>query len=187
MDKKKNPFSKDEQTKNAEQPQEEVIEETNSEVEESADDIAIMSQKVEELSNQYIRMAADFDNYRKRQAQERESLLKYGAENTLKVILPVLDTFERANQSIKDSQDLTQVKESIEVVYKQLLDALQKSGLRTIETQGQKFDPNLHEAVMKTPTEDAEDHTVLQELQKGYMLDDRVLRAALVNVAINDK
>jgi molecular chaperone GrpE len=181
MDKKKNPFS--------EEVKEEKNEETavSDESQEVDSDMEVLAQRLEELNNQYLRMAADFDNYRKRQAQERESLLKYGAENTIKGLLNVIDTFERALPSIKDSEDVNQVKESFEVVYKQFADALQKLGLKTIETEGKQFDPNLHEAVMQTPSEEVEDQTILQELQKGYMLEDRIIRAALVNVAINDK
>lgn len=181
MKAKKNPFSEDK-----ENVEETVIEETSCE-ETTVSDIGVMAQKIEELNAQYIRMAADFDNYRKRQAQERESLLKYGAENTMKGLLAVIDTFERAQKSIADTDDAQKVKESFDVVQKQFLDALQKLGLKTIETEGQKFDPNLHEAVMQTPSEEVEDHTIIQELQKGYMLDDRIIRPTLVNVAINDK
>lgn len=178
MDAKKNPFSEEEQPQ--ETPQEEIV------TKEVVSDLEVMEQRLSELNNQYIRMAADFDNYRKRQAQERESLLKYGAENTMKGLLSVIDTFERAQQSLNGVDDVEKVKESFEVVFKQFTDALTKLGLKTIDTQGQKFDPNLHEAVMQTPNNEVEDHTVLQELQKGYMLDDRIIRAALVNVAIND-
>jgi len=181
MKAKKNPFSEGE-----ENIKESVSDDTTCE-ETTVSDIAVMAQKLEELNNQYIRMAADFDNYRKRQAQERESLLKYGAENTMKGLLAVIDTFERAQQSIVDANDAQKVKESFDVVQKQFLDALQKLGLKTIESHGQKFDPNLHEAVMQTPSEEVENHTILQELQKGYMIEDRIIRPTLVNVAINDK
>lgn len=179
MDAKKNPFSEDEQPK--ETPQEETTS-----TEEVISDMTVMEQRLNELNNQYLRMAADFDNYRKRQAQERESLLKYGAENTMKGLLTVIDTFERAQQSLNGVDDAEKVKESFDIVLKQFTETLQKMGLKTIETAGQKFDPNLHEAVMQTPNNEVEDHTILQELQKGYMLDDRIIRAALVNVAIND-
>lgn len=140
----------------------------------------------ETLQTQYVRLAADFDNYRKRQAQERESLLKYGAEETLKKLLPVLDTFERAKKSIANLEDPEKIKESIDVLQKQFTEALEKVGLQKIEVEGQEFDPNLHEAVMQTPTNDHPDHTVINELQSGYKLNDRVLRPALVNVAVNE-
>lgn len=140
----------------------------------------------ETLQTQYVRLAADFDNYRKRQAQERESLLKYGAEETLKKLLPVLDTFERAKKSIVNLDDPEKIKESVDVLQKQFIEALEKAGLQKIEVEGKEFDPNLHEAVMQTPTNDHPDHTVINELQSGYKLNDRVLRPALVNVAVNE-
>lgn len=158
-----------------------VEEENNSDTQ-----VVELSKKLEELNNQYVRLAADFDNYRKRQAQERESLLKYGAENTLKSLLVVLDTFDRAKKGLEEVNDSEKCKESIEVLHKQFLDALDKLGVKIIETENQKFDPNLHEAVMQTPNNDVEDNTILQELQKGYILNDKVLRPALVNVAINN-
>ena len=137
----------------------------------------------ENLNNQYIRLAADFDNYRKRQAQERESLLKYGAEDTLKKLIEVLDNFDRGEKAIQDVEDCEKVKESFNLVHKQLTDALQKVGLETINCVGEEFDPNFHEAVMQTPTSEQPEHTIIAELQKGYKLGDRVLRPALVNVA----
>jgi len=138
------------------------------------------------LNNQYIRLAADFDNYRKRQAQERESLLKYGAENTMKKLLEVLDNFERGKKAVENIDDCQKVKESYELVCKQMYDTLQKLGLEFIETEGKEFDPNLHEAVMQTPSSDVPEHTIIAELQRGYKLEDRVLRPALVNVAVSE-
>ena len=139
--------------------------------------------KYDELNNQYIRLAADFDNYRKRQAQERESLLKYGAESTIKKLLEVLDNFERGAKSNESVEDCDKVKDSFNLMHKQLLDVLTKSGLEIIEAEGKEFDPTFHEAVMQTPTTDYPEHTVIAELQKGYKMGDRVLRPALVNVA----
>ncbi len=143
------------------------------------------SVELETLKSQYIRLAADFDNYRKRHAQERESLLKYGAEETLKKLLPVLDTFERAKKSLNEVDDIEKAKESFNVVQKQLVEALEKIGLEKIETEKQTFNPELHEAVMQTQTEEYADHTIINELQSGYKLGDRVLRPAMVNVAVN--
>lgn len=159
------------------------IEETTEQVEETVTEENELQKKYDELNNQYIRLAADFDNYRKRQAQERESLLKYGAENTLKKIIEVLDNFERGAKANETIEDCEKVKESFNLVHKQLLDVLSKVGLETIEAEGQEFDPNFHEAVMQTPTSEYPEHTIINELQKGYKLEDRVLRPALVNVA----
>ena len=145
-----------------------------------------LQKELETLKNQYVRLAADFDNYRKRQAQERESLLKYGAESTLKLILPVLDTYERGKKACENIEDAAQLRDNFEVIFKQLFDALNKAGLQRIETIGQEFNPNIHEAVMQTPTNEHPDNSIIDELQAGYMLADRVLRAAMVNVAVNE-
>ena len=140
-------------------------------------------EKYEQLNNQYIRLAADFDNYRKRQEQEREALLKYGAESTLKKMLEVLDNFERGLKAIESVEDCEKVKECYNLAYKNFTDVLNKAGLETIPAEGEVFDPNFHEAVMQTPTSEKPEHTIIAELQKGYKLGDRVLRPSLVNVA----
>src|SRR5574344_850950 len=106
-------------------------------------------EKYEQLNNQYIRLAADFDNYRKRQAQERESLLKYGAEETMKKLIEVLDNFDRGLKAIEPIEDCQQVKDSYVLVCKQMYEILTKLGLEVIEAEGQEFDPNYHEAVMQ--------------------------------------
>ena len=138
------------------------------------------------LNNQYLRLAADFDNYRKRQAQERETLIRYGAEDAMKKLIEVLDNFDRAKQSIDNSQDVNQVKDSFYVLYNQMFDNLSKLGLEVIAATGQEFDPNFHEAVMQTPTNEHPENHVIMELQKGYKLGDKVLRPTLVNVATNE-
>ena len=151
------------------------------EVEEESSDI--WKEKYEKLNNQYIRLAADFDNFRKRQEQERENLLKYGAENTVKKFLEVLDNFDRGLKAIETVDDCDKVKECYNLAYKNFNDTLNKVGLEVIKAEGELFDPNLHEAVMQTPTNDKPEHTIIAELQKGYKLGDKVLRPALVNVA----
>ena len=142
-----------------------------------------LQKKYDELNNQYLRLAADFDNFRKRTAQERETLLKYGAESTLKKLLEVLDNFERGLKAIETVEDCEKVKECYNLAYKNFTDVLTKAGLETIKSEGEAFDPNFHEAVMQTPTSEKEENTIIAELQKGYKLGDRVLRPALVNVA----
>ncbi len=160
---------------------EEIVEQPEEESHNS--DLEKLQAEYDKLNNQYIRLAADFDNYRKRQAQERESLLKYGAEDTLKKLIDVLDNFDRGEKAIADIEDCEKVKESFSLVHKQLTDSLTKIGLEVIQCIGEEFDPNFHEAVMQTPTNEHPEHTIIAELQKGYKLGDRVLRPALVNVA----
>ena len=150
---------------------------------ESNSEINKLQEKYDLLNNQYIRLAADFENYRKRHEQERESLLKYGAENTLKKMIEVLDNFERGLKAIETVEDCNKVKECYNLAYKNFTDVLSKAGLETIKAEGEIFDPNYHEAVMQTPTSEKEENTIIAELQKGYKLGDKVLRPALVNVA----
>ncbi len=159
---------------------EETSQEDSSEAEEPADP---WKEKYEQLNNQYIRLAADFDNFRKRQEQERENLLKYGAENTVKKLIEVLDNFDRGLKAIETVEDCDKVKECYNLAYKNFNDVLTKIGLEAIKAEGEEFDPNLHEAVMQTPTNEKPEHTIIAELQKGYKLGDKVLRPALVNVA----
>ncbi len=148
------------------------------------DELALLKAKHEELNNNYLRLAADFDNYRKRQAQEREALLRYGAETCMKKIIEVVDNFDRAMLSVEKIEDINKMKESFFVLNKQLTDSLTKLGLEQIKAEGEKFDPNLHEAVMQTKTDEYEEDTIIKELQKGYKLGDKVLRPAMVDVAV---
>lgn len=175
----KNPFSENET-----EGQEQIAEAIEQETVESAENK--LQQDFDNLNNQYIRLAADFDNYRKRQAQERESLISYGAQDAMKKLIEVLDNFDRAKQSIENTEDVQQVKESFNVLYNQMFDNLSKLGLEVIQAQGQEFDPNFHEAVMQTPTSEHPENHVIMELQKGYKLGDKVLRPTLVNVATNE-
>ncbi len=165
-----------------EQKDTESTDENNSDSKESAE-LEKLKADYETLNNQYIRLAADFENFRKRQEQERESLLKYGAENTLKKMLEVLDNFERGEKALENVEDCQKVKDSFNLVHKQVIDTLTKLGLEQIEAAGKEFDPNFHEAVMQTPTGEHPENTIITELQKGYKLGDKVLRPALVNVA----
>ncbi len=151
----------------------------------SDEDVNKIKKDFENLNNQYLRLAADFDNYRKRQAQERENLINYGKTEAFSKLLEVLDNFDRAETALKDTEDVTCVKEAFNVLHKQITESLEKMGLTPIETVGKEFDPNIHDAVMQTPSTDYPDQTIIAELQKGYKLGDKVLRPALVNVATN--
>ena len=195
----KNPFSSDknEEKLNKEQveevenkaDEEKVVEEASEETDnkeekvEKTEEVNPLQEKYDALNNQYIRLAADFDNYRKRQEQEKEALLKYGAENTLKKMIEVLDNFERGIKAIETVEDCEKVKECYLLAYKNFTDVLTKAGLETIKAEGETFDPNFHEAVMQTPSSEHPEHTIIAELQKGYKLGDKVLRPTLVNVA----
>ena len=137
----------------------------------------------ETLKNQYVRLMADFENHRKRQEAERESLLRFGTENALTKLIEVLDNFERAEKALENVDDIEKYKESFELLHKQVTDTLTKLGMEPINAQGQEFDPNFHDAVMRTPTTEYDENIVIAELQKGYKLGDKVLRPSMVNVA----
>ncbi|MBQ8668549.1 nucleotide exchange factor GrpE [bacterium] len=181
-----NPFKNEDVVKNEENvtteettTEEVKVEETPSE--ENKNDK--LQEEYDKLNQQYIRLAADFDNYRKRQEQERENLIRFGTESTLKGLLEVLDNFERGEKALESVEDCEKVKESFNLVHKQVCDTLAKLGLEEIKAVGEEFDPNFHEAVMQTPTNEHPENTIITELQKGYKLGEKVLRPTLVNVA----
>ena len=134
------------------------------------------------LLDRLARMQAEFDNARKRSAKEQQDFRDYALVDTIKTLLPVLDSFERALQT---SPEKSEFHVGVELIHKQLQDALAKIGVRPIPARGEQFDPRYHEAIEMVDTEDAEDHHVLDELQRGYKLKDRLLRPAMVRVARN--
>ncbi len=140
--------------------------------------------QVEERSTQYMRIAADFDNYRKRHQKEKEDLEQQVKRATITELLPIVDNFERARSHLKPQTDSElSIHKSYQGVYKQLVDSLKRLGVSAMRPEGKEFDPNLHEAVMRQPTNEQPEGTVLEELVRGYFLGDRVLRHALVKVA----
>ncbi|MCC5896372.1 MAG: nucleotide exchange factor GrpE [Phormidium sp. BM_Day4_Bin.17] len=140
--------------------------------------------QLEDLNLQYARLAADFDNYRKRTQKEKADLEEQAKCNTLKELLPVVDNFERARTQIKpQTEGETNIHKSYQSVYKQMVDCLKRLGVAPMRPEGEEFDPNLHDAVMREATEDYPDGTVTEELMRGYTLGERVLRHAMVKVA----
>jgi len=137
------------------------------------------------LVDRLARMQADFENARKRATKEQQDFREYAAADTIKALLPVLDSFERALQA--SAGEKSDLRNGVELIHKQLLDALTKLGLRAIPARGESFDPHLHEAVEMVDTTEAEDHQIVEELQRGYKLKDRLLRPAMVKVARNPK
>ncbi len=135
----------------------------------------------EEHYNRLLRLQADFDNYRRRTAREREDFARYASATLCESMLPVLDNFQLALGA--KGQDPTKVVEGVEMIYRQLLDVLQKEGLTPVEAQGQQFDPTKHEAAMQESTDQYPDNTVISELRRGYYLKDKLLRPAMVTVA----
>ena len=139
----------------------------------------------ETLKSQYMRIAADFDNFRKRQTRDQDDLRIQLTCTTLSEILPVVDNFERARQQLKPEGDEAQaLHRSYQGLYKQLVDVFKQLGVAPMRVVGQSFDPNLHEAVLREPSQEYLEDIVIEELQRGYHLDGRVLRHALVKVSM---
>lgn len=143
-----------------------------------------INQQSDALKNHSMRMAADFDNFRKRTAKEKEDLEQQIKRVTITELLPVVDNFERARSQIKPQNDGEMaIHKSYQGVYKQLVDTLKRLGVSAMRPEGQEFDPNFHEAVMREPTNEYPEGAVIEQLVRGYFLGDRVLRHAMVKVA----
>ncbi|KJH70019.1 nucleotide exchange factor GrpE [Aliterella atlantica] len=159
---------------------------TNGEAQTSSDEpqIAALKAQVEERTNQYLRIVADFDNFRKRSQKEKEDLEQQIKGNTITELLPVVDNFERARSQLKPQTEAEMsMHKSYQSVYKQLVDCLKRLGVAPMRPEGKEFDPSLHEAVMRQPSDEYPEGTVLEELVRGYFLGDRILRHAMVKVA----
>jgi molecular chaperone GrpE len=137
------------------------------------------------LIDRLARLQAEFENARKRTAREQQDFREYALADAVKALLPILDSFERALQT--GSAERSEFRSGVELIYKQLQDALLKLGLRAIPARGELFDPHLHEAIEMVDTTEAADHQILEELQRGYKLKDRLLRPSMVRVARNPK
>ena len=146
--------------------------------------LATMLSTLEEREGQYKRIAADFENFRRRTQKEKADLEVHIKCNTITELLPVIDNFERARSQIKPQTDAEMnIHKSYQGVYKQLVDCLKRVGVSPMKSEGEMFDPNLHEAVMREPTTEYDDGIVIEDLMRGYTLGDRVLRHAMVKVA----
>jgi len=139
----------------------------------------------ETLKNQYVRISADFDNFRKRQSRDQDDLKIQLVSKALTSILPIVDNFERARQQLKpESEEAQALHRSYQGLYKQLVEVLKQQGVAPMRVVGQQFDPNLHEAVLREPSEEFNEDFVVEELQRGYHLEGKVLRHALVKVSM---
>ncbi len=137
------------------------------------------------LLDRMARMQAEFDNARKRASREQQEYRDYALSDAIKSLLPTLDSFERAlHTSASQTSDL---RNGVELIYKQLQDSLGKLGLRRIPAKGEPFDPHLHEAIEMVETTEVPDHQIVEELQGGYKLKDRLIRPAMVKVANNPR
>ena len=139
----------------------------------------------ETLKGQYVRIAADFDNFRKRQSRDQDDLKVQLVSKALTAILPIVDNFERARQQLKpDSEEAQTLHRSYQGLYKQLVEVLKQQGVSPMRVVNQQFDPKLHEAVLREPSQEFHEDIIIEELQRGYHLEGKVLRHALVKVSM---
>ena len=164
------------------------VEENSNNIEDTLNTVSRLEQLEKEhqtLKDQYVRIAADFDNFRKRQSRDQDDLKVQLICKSLSAILPIVDNFERARQQLKPESDEAQtLHRSYQGLYKQLVEVLKQQGVAPMRVLGQHFDPNLHEAVLRAPSEEEKEDIIIEELQRGYHLDGKVLRHALVKVSM---
>lgn len=173
-------------TKNnaGEQANETVQEENNNNKQSTdTDKTAEYEATIADLKDKYLRQAAEFDNYRKRVLKEKSELIQNGGESVISSLLPIIDDFERALQNMKKSDDTAALKEGVELIYQKFMKTLESNGLKTIETKEADFNTDFHEAVAMIPAPNGESKgKVVDCVQKGYKLNDKVIRHAKVAV-----
>jgi molecular chaperone GrpE len=169
-----------------------VIEDTGDSLEDIEHEMEVAAQEAvagataaapqeEDFRDRYVRTLADFENYRKRSEREKDDFRRYALVGVIRDLLPVIDNFERALEHAEEGDEFHK---GVALIYKQLFDVLQRHGLKTIADSGVRFDPNIHEAVVREEDPSVPSHTVVAILQKGYFLYDRLIRPALVKVAV---
>ncbi|WP_275671724.1 nucleotide exchange factor GrpE [Paenibacillus ginsengarvi] len=137
----------------------------------------------DEHYQRYLRTQADFDNFRRRSRQEKEDFAKYASGKLIEQLLPIVDNFERAIAVSKDNSDHEALLKGVDMIFRQFDAVLAAEGLQRIESVGQPFNPEFHQAIMQVESEEHEEGTVVEEVQKGYMLKDKVLRPSMVKVS----
>ncbi|HLF86806.1 MAG TPA: nucleotide exchange factor GrpE [Nitrospiria bacterium] len=140
-------------------------------------------EELRNLQDKYLRICADFENYKKRSMKEQMESAKYANERILKELLPVIDNLERAILHSRETSDLKGLVEGVELTCKQFLDSLGRFGVKVVQSIGEPFDPSRHQALGQVESDKHDENIVIEELQKGYLLEDRMLRPALVNIS----
>ena len=169
----------------AEQATEENAENKNPETEEKnvEKELEDVQEQLEQQKDKFLRLSAEFDNYRKRTMKEKAELILNGGEKTISSILPILDDFERALQNMEKATDVNAIKEGVEIIYNKFIKVLKENGVKVIETKGQPLNTDFHEAIAVIPApEEAQKGKILDCVQNGYTLNDKVIRHAKVVV-----
>ena len=157
-------------------------EETHQDVVEEQNELEQLRQEKEEINNRLLRLQADYDNFRRRTQKEKEADRKYRSQSLVEELIPALDNFERALQVEVDGDAAKNYANGMKMVYDQFKVALEKEGVEEILSQGEEFDPHMHQAIMQVEDDNYASNVVVEELQKGYRLNDRVIRPAMVKV-----
>lgn len=147
-------------------------------------ELEALRKQVEEQQERYMRAQADFDNFRRRTRQEKEEFAKYASSKLVEQLLPVLDNFERALASSKESRDFDSLLKGIEMTFRQLDQSLEQEGLKRMEAVGQPFNPEFHQAIQQVESDEHEEGVVVEEVMKGYLYKDKVIRPAMVKVSM---
>ena len=171
----------EESTKNEEIKDEENIASSEEEISGEEKKIIELEKQVADLKDRLLRKAAEFENYKRRTENDQLNLIKYAAESFIIKLLPVIDDFERSLDHIDSANDA--LKQGLKLVYDKLIKVLEDQGVKKIEAVGKPFDVHFHEALMQRKDDKAEPHTVLEELEKGYLYKDRVIRHSKVVVS----
>lgn len=145
--------------------------------------VAELQRQVDDNHSRYLRAQADFDNFRRRTLKEKEELTQYASLKLITQLLPVLDNFQRALQTGSENTDSGSFAKGVDMIYRQLFQVLEAEGLKPMEAVGQPFDPELHQAIMQVESEEHEEGVVVEAIQNGYWLKDKVIRPAMVKVS----
>lgn len=187
----KNPFASDSAADAAGSPTSDPVDSTSATASEQWEALTAerdqLLQEKADLNDRLLRRTAEFDNFRRRTEREKQDYFEYAGMETVRQLLPVLDDFERALKMTAQTRPEEAGREffkGTEIIYTRLVETLKKLGLESISTEGVQFDPNLHEAIERVPTDEQPDQTVVGEFQRGYLFKGRLLRPAMVKVAV---
>jgi molecular chaperone GrpE len=161
----------------------EASDQTRSQQAETATDVAAMKRELDEKQDRLLRALAEMDNMRRRSQRDREEFTRYATESLLRDLIPIVDNFDRALEAARSNRDAAKVVDGVELIQRELLRVLERAGVKRYSALGQPFDPTRHEAIARVVSADAKPGTVVAETMPGYLLHNRVLRAALVSVA----
>lgn len=179
--KNENEVQDEQSLENGSQP--ELDEKHIKEMEEKDQKITELETEISELKDKLLRRAAEFENYKRRTENDQLNLIKYAAEPIIQTLLPIVDDFERSLLHIENAKDINAIKEGLKLVYDKLIKALKEQGVEKIDSIGEAFDVEFHEALMQKPVEGVEPHTVVEEIEKGYKYKDKIIRHAKVIVS----